>query len=183
MRSLATPLILALVGCAVSTTDTTQAPAVRAVCDQRTACFNQRAVRDFRVLDTSSMVVFVGAAGCPYLVDVEGFFCNLRAASYLAFQDLDGRICSLDRSYIVSNPFAGEDEYCQVRSVEPLNDDELVETFAAYGIVEPLPATGSGELEVIETSEDGAAAPSTEPIAAPILTEPEAGDRAGDTAR
>ena len=105
------------------------------------------------------MVVFVGSAGCPYLVEVDGIFCNLRGSAYLRFHDLDGRICGLGRSYISGNLFAGEDELCQVRSIEPLNDDEVVETYAAHGIVDPLPPAGSGELGVMGASGQGAPLP------------------------
>ena len=172
MRSLLAPLILAVAGCATSSTESTQTPTVRPACDQRTDCFRQRAVRNFRVLNNTSLVVFVGSARCPYLVNVEGFFCSLRSSAYLNFQDFDGRICSLDRSYIVGNPFLGEEEYCQIRSVDPLNDDELVEIYAAYGLVEPLPATGSGELEVIKPSEEERAVPvSTGPNSPDVTAE------------
>jgi len=155
MRSLAAPLILLASGCTTTGSESGQAP-VRAECDQRTNCFNQRAVRDFSVLDNSSVVVFVGPQRCPYLVRVDGFYCNLRNSAFISFQDFDGLICSLDRSQVYGDLFGGRDEYCEIRSVEPLNDDELVETYAADGKVEPLPATGSGELEVIETDEEAA---------------------------
>ena len=163
MRSLVAPLILSVAGCAASGTDSTQTSTVRPACNLRTNCFNQRAVRNVRVLNDRSMVVFVGSANCPYLVGVDGFFCNLRRSAYIGFQDFDGQICDLDRSYVVGDPFAREDDVCEVRSVEPLNDDELVEILAAHGIVEPLPATGSGELEVIKTAEDEEAGPAAAP--------------------
>lgn len=51
---------------------------------------------------------------------------------------------------MVSGPFVRQDNDCRVREVEALNDDELIEAFAESGIVEPLPASGSGELIVVQ---------------------------------
>jgi hypothetical protein len=178
MRSLVAPLILALAGCASSGTDTRPTSIIRTECDQLTECFYQGAVRDYRVLDNTSIVVFVGPSNCPYHVELDGFFCNLRGSPYIGFQDFDGRICSLDRSYIIDSPFGTQDEYCEVRSVSPLNDDELVETLAAFGIVQPLPATGSGELEVVETAESEESTPAT----GPALPVPAGAESAGSGA-
>ncbi len=179
MRSLAAPLIIVIASCATTATERDQA-LIRTACDQRTDCFFQRAVRDFKVLDNTTFVVFVGSDRCPYRVTVDGFFCNLRNSAFISFRDFDGRICSLDRSYIVAGPFAREDEYCQIRAVEPLNDDELLEAYAAYRIVEPLPPIGSGELEVVETPGEQGAEPALEELPAssepaPAATAPESG--------
>ena len=165
MRSLAVPLVIVIAGCATTATETDQA-VIRTACDQRADCFYQRAVRDFKVLDSTTLVVFVGSERCPYRVTVDGFFCDLRMSAFISFRDFDGRICSLDRSYIVAGPFAREDETCQIRAVEPLNDDELLETYAAYRIVEPLPPIGSGELEVVETPGEQTAEPAIEALPA-----------------
>jgi len=104
-----------------------------------------------------NVIVFVGPNRCPFRVTVDGFFCSLRGATAIAFLDFDGQICNLDRTVVVSGPFSRQDNDCRVRDVEPLNDDELLETFADYGIIEPLPASGSGELVVVqEQSEESA---------------------------
>lgn len=169
MRSLLVSLVLLIAGCATSATERGQA-VIRTACDQRSDCFYQRAVRDFKVLDNTSLVVFVGSERCPYLVTVDGFFCNIRMSAFISFRDFDGRICNLDRAYIVGGPFAREDETCQIRAVESLNDDELLETYASYGIVEPLPAIGSGELEVVEAPGEQHSVPATEEF--PATAEP-----------
>jgi len=141
-----------VIGC--SSTPRTQSGQAedRPECGPRERCFDQRAVRDIRVLDDKTLIVFVGRSRCPFRVTVDGFFCNLRMTSAFGFQDADGQICRLDRSYVVGGPFAREEENCRVRDVESLNDDELLETYAAYGVIQPLPPTGSGEMEVIEES-------------------------------
>lgn len=169
VRSLVIAAVLAVAGCATTATDSGQT-VIRTACDQRAECFYQRAVRDFKVLDNTTLVVFVGGERCPYLVTVDGFFCNLRMSAFISFRDFDGQICSNDRSYIVAGPFTREDETCQIRDVESLNDDELLETYASYGVVEPLPAIGSGELEVVETPDQQDTAPATEEL--PITAEP-----------
>lgn len=163
-RSILLPLVLILCGCASSSTKSETNSSTRPVCDQWSDCFNQRAVRSFRALNNNSLVAFVGAARCPYLIETEGFFCSLRSSAYIRFDDFDGRICSLDRSYIVGDPFFGQQEYCRVRSIEPLNDDELVEIYSTYGFLEPLPPIGPGELEVIEAPK--------QKIPTPAITEP-----------
>ena len=169
MRSPTAILFLFIAGCASTATETGQS-VVRAACDRRADCFSQRAIRNFEVLDRTTLVVFVGAERCPFLVTLDGFFCDLRSSAFIGFQDFDGRICTLDRSYVVGGPFRRDDEYCEVRRVEPLNDDELLETYASYGKVDPLPATGSGELEVIETGGEEQIAPPSEE--APTALEP-----------
>ena len=173
MRALILLFALILAGCATTATDTAQS-VIRTACDQHSNCFSQNAVRSFEILDDRTLVVFVGAERCPYLVSLDGFFCNLRMSAYVGFRDFDGRICNLDRSLVVGGPFAREDEYCEVRQVEPLSDDELLETFASYGLVEPLPARGSGELEVIEDAGEEPAEPQAEE--APAIPEAESAD-------
>ena len=165
VRLLVVSLGVVAAGCATTATDQGQA-VIRTACDQRVDCFYERAVRDFEVLDHSTLVVFVGSERCPYRVTVDGFFCDLRMSAFISFRDADGRICRLDRSFIVGGPFTREDETCQIRDVEPLNDDELLETYVSYGLVEPLPATGSGELEVIEIPGERNAAPGIEELPA-----------------
>ena len=128
---------------------------IEPACNQSASCFYEHDIRSFRVLDDRSVIVLVGRNECPFRVEVDGFFCNLGLSSYLAFNDRDGRICSWDRSYVAGDPFMREEEYCRVRQVTPLTDDELLEAYAIDGIVAPLPARGSGELEV--AGEDTAA--------------------------
>jgi hypothetical protein len=72
----------------------------------------------------------------------------------LTFNDPDGRICAWDRTFVSGGPFAREDEYCRVSRVTPMTDDELLEAYATSGLRPPLPAKGSGELEVVEETPD-----------------------------
>lgn len=136
-------------GCASTAPDTGIEP-LRAACNLRTNCFNPNNIRAYQPLDDSTVIVFVGPNRCPFRVAIDGFFCSLRGSASIAFLDFDNQICNLDRTPVVSGPFVRQDNDCRVREVEALNDDELIEAFAESGIVEPLPASGSGELIVVQ---------------------------------
>jgi len=139
-----------LAGCA-----TGQPRTARPGCDPRSNCFYQNSVRSFEILDDRTMLVEVGSARCPYLVEVDGFFCDLGMSSVISFHDADGRICSLDNSYISGAPFLtrGED-LCRIRNVRAINDDVLLESYVNAGRVPPPPPTGSGELEVEDIGDE-----------------------------
>lgn len=143
---LALPCVLA--GCA----GTPPAPrlAGEPACDQNVQCFFERSIRSFHVLDNRSVVVLVGRDQCAFKVELDGFFCDLNMASFLSFNDADGRICRFDRTIVATNPFARDGEFCRVSQVTPMTDDELLEAYATSGRAPPLPARGSGELEVVE---------------------------------
>lgn len=44
---------------------------------ESTACFNQLQIRDVEVIGKTAMIVFVGGQGCPFLVELNGTFCDL----------------------------------------------------------------------------------------------------------
>jgi hypothetical protein len=143
---LLTAVCLSFTGCATTTSTEISA---RPACNPRSQCFNQGAVRDFRMLDRDTILVEVGANRCPYVVEVDGIFCDLGFASTIAFQNRNGRICSAGRSYIISGPFArSREDVCRVRDVRSITEDELLERYAESGRLPPLPPTGPGELEV-----------------------------------
>ena len=102
------------------------------------------------MLDNRTVVVLVGRDQCAFKLELDGFFCDLNMASFLAFDDPDGRVCRFDRTIVATGPFAREGEFCRVSQVTPLTDDELLEAYATSGLVPPLPARGSGEIEVVE---------------------------------
>jgi hypothetical protein len=124
--------------------------ATRPACDPTSNCFYERSIRNYRVLDDRTIVVLVGRDQCPYRVELDGFFCDIAMSSFIAFDDTDGRICTWDRANVVSGPFVSDREYCRVRGVSAMTDDELLEAYADSGFTAPPPATGSGEIEVVE---------------------------------
>lgn len=44
---------------------------------ETTDCFNQNRIRDFEVIDETTLIVYVGAKECPFLVEFSGVFCDL----------------------------------------------------------------------------------------------------------
>lgn len=155
-HSLPTVISFFLVSGCATTTERSARPA----CDLRSTCFYQSRVRSFEMLDDDTMMVEVGGDRCPYLVELDGIFCDLSFTSMIAFQDTDGRICAVDNAYVVSGFFTRDvEDVCRVRDVRAINDDERLERYAAAGRIPPLPPTGSGELSVEETGEAEAAPP------------------------
>ncbi len=168
--ALVLPLVLA--GCAATPPNPNLARAP--TCDQDARCFYERNVRSFRVLDNRTVVVLVGRDQCPFKLELDGFFCDLNMASFLAFNEPDGRVCRWDRTIVATGPFAREGEFCRVSQVTPLTDDELLEAYATSGIVPPLPARGSGEIEVVEEAspQEVPPAPADDPGRSDPATEP-----------
>jgi hypothetical protein len=82
---------LGVAGCAGTPPDTSQ-PLDRActVAD----CFFERDVRDFEVIDQTTLVVYVGNQRCPFQIELRGTFCDLTFAPDIAFdspRDLETR--------------------------------------------------------------------------------------------
>jgi hypothetical protein len=71
-----------VVGCMGTPTTGDVGPAERCGASD---CFNQRDVREFDVIDRDTVVVYVGAQRCPFLVELEQAFCNLSVAPGIAF--------------------------------------------------------------------------------------------------
>ena len=147
-------LYLTLIACS-----STGGPRIPAGCSM-TDCFFERSVRDFDVLENETVVVFVGAQRCPYLLKLDGFLCDLRTAPYLEFEDVDERICPFDRSFVHAGPFGGTrvDELCRILEVKPLTDDGLLEAYVEEGILPPPPPTNPAEIQVREPTEQGPSA-------------------------
>ena len=74
---------LVVAGCAgTQTADTTQA--AKRACGG-ISCFYEREVRDFEVINHTTLVVYVGPERCPYQVELSGTFCDMDYASDLYF--------------------------------------------------------------------------------------------------
>ena len=142
-------ILAACAGCATQPVDPSQT--VSPACDQSVGCFYERNIRSFQVLDDRTIIVLVGRDQCPYKLELDGFFCDVSMSAFIGFDDQDGRICTWDNSFVVGGPFARDGEYCRLRRVTPMTDDELLEAYAMKGLTQPLPAKGSGELEIEET--------------------------------
>jgi len=74
---------LVVAGCAgTQTADTTQA--AKRACGG-ISCFYEREVRDFEVINHTTLIVYVGAERCPYQVELFGTFCDMEFAPELYF--------------------------------------------------------------------------------------------------
>jgi hypothetical protein len=74
---------LVVAGCAgTQTADTTQA--AKRACGGM-SCFYEREVRDFEVINHTTLIVYVGAERCPYQVELYGTFCDMEFAPELYF--------------------------------------------------------------------------------------------------
>lgn len=148
-----------------------------------TNCFNQLAVRDFEVVDPTTLVLYVGSQRCPFKVGFQGVFCDLtflpgntiefdmadaqraRRAVQPTGRMTDLRICSFDRNVgIADDPFSragGGVENdptrlpCEIQDVEALTDDELIELYVENRMAAPPPPFGTGQVSAPE-AEDAA---------------------------
>jgi hypothetical protein len=92
-------LYLPLLAC--STTETASSQPVERC--SVTDCFNRHQVRDYEVVDDTTLLLFVGAQRCPFLVEFGGAFCDLTfmPGGNVNFRStgmrrLDMRICASD---------------------------------------------------------------------------------------
>ena len=165
-RSLQAAAIVLIAGCASNPN-----PVVSPRCDLFDDCFDRGRVRSYEFLDQDTLIVEVGPNRCPFLLEVDGFDCNLAFAGRLAFYDNDRRICALDNAVLATSIFVGSypQGVCYIRDVRAISEDELLERYATSGRIPPLPPAGSGELQV----EEGAAAATPAPESADKSTEEE----------
>ena len=74
---------LVVAGCAgTQTADTTQA--AKRACGG-ISCFYEREVRDFEVVNHTTLIVYVGAERCPYQIELRGTFCDMQFATEVYF--------------------------------------------------------------------------------------------------
>ncbi|HEX5048690.1 MAG TPA: hypothetical protein VFX89_16380 [Gammaproteobacteria bacterium] len=83
MRLTAVVVALLVSGCAGTQIDATQ-PVDRAC--SVSECFLERDVREFEVLDATTLVVYVGAQRCAFKVQLYGTFCDLTFAPEIVFR-------------------------------------------------------------------------------------------------
>ena len=168
MRATTTPLAaLSLIACTTAS-QTGDQPANRC---PTTDCFSQQQVRDFEVIDSTTLVLYVGNQNCPFIVEFTGSFCDLTYAgsTTLTFrpdslrEELQSdirvmRICARDIGVGVDqDPFntapgeaglPGSTLACHIRNVASLTDDELLELYVDRRSVPPPPPVGTGQVAV-----------------------------------
>lgn len=139
-----------------------------------TDCFNRERIRDYEVLNDTTLVIYIGAQRCPFRVEFDGLFCDLTfmpLATDVEFvtngiRQINLRICARDRHVgIDEGPFTsalgdGREGVppgrlpCQLRDVNSLTDDELIELYVENGVTPPPPPFGTGQISVGEQEGD-----------------------------
>lgn len=169
MRAATTPIAaLTLIACTTASQTSIDEPANRC---PTTECFSRQQVRDFEVIDATTLVLYVGNQDCPFLVEFTGSFCDLTfmGSTTLRFrydslrEDIESdmrisRICARDMRIGVeqdafdTNPgddaLPGDTLACHIRDVTSLTDDELLELYVDRQLVAPPPPLGTGQVTV-----------------------------------
>jgi hypothetical protein len=184
MRAATTPIAaLSLIACSTASQTSNQAVDRCPTTD----CFNQQQVRDFEVIDATTLVVYVGSQDCPFLVELIGTSCDVTflGSTSLTFrsdslrEDVQSelgltRVCARDIGIgLADDPFdvdadqagvPGNMLACHIRNVASLTDDELLELYVDRNLVAPPPPLGSGQVTAPDedpTTEEGSAAASS----------------------
>jgi hypothetical protein len=167
MKAATTPIAaLSLIACTTAS-QTSDAPADRC---PTTDCFNQQQVRNFEVLDGTTLVLYVGNQDCPFLVEFIGSSCDLTflGSATLVFrpdtirEEFESdirfmRICARDIGVgVAEDPFIDSDAgdlpgttlACHIRNVASLTDDELLELYVERNLTPPPPPLGTGQVTV-----------------------------------
>ena len=174
-----------------------------------TECFNQLQVRDFEVVDQTTLVLYVGSQRCPFKVAFQGVFCdlsflpgntiefaiadtqNIRRVMQPTGRMTDIRICAFDRNVgIADSPFAraggAVDDIpgrlpCEILNVDSLTDDELLELYVENRMAAPPPPFGTGQISAPE-GDDAAEEGAERPEAEPVVPDVEADEADQPTA-
>jgi hypothetical protein len=166
MRAATTPIAaLSLIAC-TTVSQTSNQPADRC---PTTDCFSQQQVRNFEVVDRTTLVLYVGSQECPFLVELIGSSCDVTflGSTTLTFrsdtfrEDIQSelgltRICARDIGIgLADDPFdvtadepdtPGNTLACHIRNVASLTDDELLELYVDRNLAPPPPPFGTGQV-------------------------------------
>jgi hypothetical protein len=74
-------------------------------------CFNERDVRDFEVLNSTTLVLYVGPQRCAFRVDLTGTFCDLTFAPQVYFRRSSAALDTDERA-LASGARALNDKIC-----------------------------------------------------------------------
>jgi len=151
------PWLLAMTlagGCATSATDQTSAlpSAAEADCGD-SACFFAGNVRDFRVLDDKTLVVWASSRRCPYVVELARRCGDMRFANTIGFDSRDNYVCSYGGDAVLARQGGGTDR-CPIINIRRVSEQALEGIYVEYGLTDPVP-TPPAEIEVEEAEESG----------------------------
>jgi hypothetical protein len=170
MRLTAVSSSLLVAACASNPADNTQ-PVDRAC--SVSECFLEREVRDFEVIDDTTLIVYVGGQRCAFRIELDGTFCDMTFAPEVYFRSpagrvTDERICTYDRQIGVDggpftesmdntqppDRFGAPRSQCRILSVASITDDELIEIYVERGVTAPPPPIGPGQIEVGDNADE-----------------------------
>ena len=102
---------LLVAGCASTPVDDSQ-PLARAC--SVSECFSQREIRDFEVIDPTTLIVYVGSQRCAFKVALRGTFCDMTFAPSVIFHkdEIGAREDSLFGDAITGHNPTGTDRIC-----------------------------------------------------------------------
>lgn len=138
---------LFVVGCAATDEQATSAAPSGADDECGDAsCFFARNLRDFRVLDNRTLVVWASSRRCPYVVELSRPCGGIRFANTLAFDSRDSYICSYGGDAVLVREGGGL-ERCSIVDLRRISEKELEGLYVEYGLTDPVP-TPPAEIEV-----------------------------------
>jgi hypothetical protein len=134
-------------------------------------CFNQRNIRDWQILDDSTVILFAGRERCPFIADIDSVTCDVRflpafleirkieLGSRRVTRNLSGRVCTYDprlEFVLEVQDFVNDDptgQGCRIFDLRQVSDDSLVELYVDRDMLPPPPPVGSGEVTKVEDEE------------------------------
>jgi hypothetical protein len=134
MRLTTIAAALVVAGCAgTQTADTAQA--AKRACGG-TSCFYEREVRDFEVINHTTLIVYVGAQRCPYQVELIGTFCDMEFATELYFNSRSDPGVSKDpaNDAILAGVNANSPQYDARSSTSQLKDLHICANDISVGV-------------------------------------------------
>lgn len=114
-------------------------------------CFFARNMRDFRVLDNRTLVVWASSRRCPYVVELARPCGGIRFANTIAFDSRDSYVCSYGGDAVLTRQGGGPDR-CAIVNVRRISAQQLEGLYVEYGLTDPVP-TPPAEIELEDEGE------------------------------
>jgi hypothetical protein len=150
-----TPYLFALAlatGCATTSEQRRAAApsAAEAECGEA-ECFFAANLRDFRVLDDKTLVVWASSRRCPYVVELARRCGDMRFANTIAFDSRDSYVCSYGGDAVLARQGGGADR-CPIVNIRRVSEQALEGIYVEYGLTDPVP-TPPAEIQVEEAGQ------------------------------
>jgi hypothetical protein len=147
-------VVMLAAGCASTTNQSTSARPSAAEADcGNSECFFAGNVRDFKVLDDTTLVVWASSRRCPYIVELGRRCGDMRFANTLGFDSRDNYVCSYGGDAVLARQGGGLDR-CPIINIRRVSEQALEGIYVEYGLTDPVP-TPPAEIEVEEDEAAG----------------------------